>query len=404
MHPSRTAPQLPVVVVVGAGYAGRCCVARLRALRTHATVVLVEAAPAVYERIRMHERVAGRALKPVVLNPLLPGPRGARATSRVDNRRVTGADLHRQTLAFEQGPELRFDHLVVATGGHMETGVGGVPGALEHALSIERDDLPHDALEVAVVGGGLTAIETAAELAETGRRVTLVCRQLGGGLSPKARAHVERAFARLEVRVLSGRSVCRVRADAVELDDGSTVMTDACVWTAGQATAALPRLLGLEVDEAGRAHVDATLRTLSHPSVWVAGDAARVAGPGGAPLRAACATAMPMGCHVADNIHRQLARKPARPFRFRYLFQCISLGRRDAVIQFVDGQDRPTARVWRGRFAAWFKERICRMTISVPRWEARLRLRLYRWPEPRETHVGRAHAGSVRALVHKEPR
>ena len=79
---------------------------------------------------------------------------------------------------------LDYDYLIYAVG---STGVvpAAVPGAVEFAYPIaefeqaERlrgalDEL-HPAAPVTVVGAGLTGIETASELAEQGRPVTLVC-------------------------------------------------------------------------------------------------------------------------------------------------------------------------------------------------------------------------------------
>ncbi|WP_260615776.1 FAD-dependent oxidoreductase [Microbispora sp. KK1-11] len=79
---------------------------------------------------------------------------------------------------------LDYDYVIYEVG---STGAvpSSVPGAAEFAYSVaefefaERlrarlAELPADA-GVSVVGGGLTGIETAAELADQGRTVTLVC-------------------------------------------------------------------------------------------------------------------------------------------------------------------------------------------------------------------------------------
>src|SRR6202012_706260 len=91
------------------------------------------------------------------------------------------------------GAELNYDYLIYAVGstGAKPAGLSGVAGAAELAYSVADlesaqrlryalADLPADA-PITVVGGGLTGIETASELAERGRPVTLVC---GGILGP----------------------------------------------------------------------------------------------------------------------------------------------------------------------------------------------------------------------------
>lgn len=80
------------------------------------------------------------------------------------------------------------------------------------------------------------------------------------------------------------------------------------------------------------------------------------------------------------------------PFDFGFLTQCVSLGRRDGIIAFVDPHDRATGRVWTGRVAAMSKEIVCRGAAWVPYRGATL----YRWrgggtqgaPEPQPSGPG----------------
>jgi NADH dehydrogenase FAD-containing subunit len=90
----------------------------------------------------------------------------------------------------------------------------------------------------------------------------------------------------------------------------------------------------------------------------------------------ACATALPMGAHAADNILRDA--QPS-PFKFGYLAQCISLGRHDALLQFVHADDRPRRLFLSGRLAAFVKEMICYLALKVLFMERRYP-GLYTWP------------------------
>jgi NADH:ubiquinone reductase (H+-translocating) len=130
-------------------------------------------------------------------------------------------------------------------------------------------------------------------------------------------------------------------------------------------------MLGLAVADDDRALVDERLRSLSHPFVHVAGDAAAT------PLRMACATACPMGAFVADDILREIAAVEAIPFSFGFLGTCVSLGRRDGVIQRADRLDRPTSVAFRGRLGAFFKELVCRFAMHAATLERRGLA--YRW-------------------------
>src|SRR5699024_10100043 len=121
-----------------------------------------------------------------------------------------------------------------------------VPGAaehvhradeLEHAARLRRTlaHLPTSA-PITVVGGGLTGIETAGELAARGRTVRLVC---GGTLAPSfgppARAAVQRQLAELGVEVLETALVTEIRAHSVTLDDGAVLASTVTVWAGGFA-------------------------------------------------------------------------------------------------------------------------------------------------------------------------
>jgi hypothetical protein len=47
--------------------------------------------------------------------------------------------------------------------------------------------------------------------------------------------------------------------------------------------------------------------------------------------------------------------------------QCISLGRRDGLIQFVNRYDEPVEKVLTGRLAALYKESVLRIAYQVQR-------------------------------------
>ncbi len=95
------------------------------------------------------------------------------------------------------------------------------------------DDLHPDA-PVTVVGAGLTGIETASELAEQGRNVTLVCGgQLAPSLSEAGRRSIAKWFAKRGVAVLEDDVVTEVRADAVVFADGAVRPSAVTIWTAG---------------------------------------------------------------------------------------------------------------------------------------------------------------------------
>jgi NADH:ubiquinone reductase (H+-translocating) len=170
---------------------------------------------------------------------------------------------------------------------------------------------------------------------------------------------------------------------------------DACVWAAGFAAPALGRAAGLQVNAKGQVLTDPALRSVSPPAVYAAGDAASPLLPPGQPLPMGCKTAMPMGVHVADNLARELRGDAPLPFDYALLFYCVSLGRRDGLIQWADAAGRPDTGILTGRGAALFKEMICRSTVWGLRMEAKGR-RAVVWK--RTGHAPRELAGPGQAL------
>jgi NADH:ubiquinone reductase (H+-translocating) len=360
----------PHIVVLGAGYSGLIA-AKLAAKRTGATVTLVNERDRFVERVRNHQLATGQRLREMPLRDLVEGT-GIRLA--VD--RVTRIDPERRQVELARaGQPLGYDLLVYALGSHAD--LDAVPGAAEHAVAVAtaedaerlRDRL-RTADTLAVVGGGLTGIETATELAETysDRTVRLATNgTLGEKLSERGQAHLHGTFDRLGIQPWERAHVAKVAADGLLLEDGEHVDADVVVWTAGFRVPPLAREAGLAVAGNGRMLVDETLRSVSHPEVYGIGDAAAARDRDGQVLRMACATAQPASVYAARAIADRLAGRTPKPPCFKYARQCISLGRRDGLIQVVNPDDSPREKVLTGRLAARYKEAVVRGAAYAPR-------------------------------------
>lgn len=355
------------IVVLGAGYAGTIAAGRLarRLRRDDVTVTLVNAEPDFVERVRLHQVATGQDLKPRPLREMFAGTGvGLRFAT------VTGVDVDRRTVQVGDDAELGYDTLVYALGSRWKD--HGVPGTAEHAHELagrggalrlsERLAGLGAGEPVVVVGGGLTGLEAATEIAEArpDLDVTLVVRDgLGDWLSPRGRAHVRKVCGALGIRVHEHATVTAVEADRVSTADGTTLAAGVTVWTAGFAVHPTAAATALEVTETGQIVVDATMRSVSHPSVYAIGDAAMAMGPGAKPLRMSCASGTPMAWQAADAIAARLTGGSLPNAPLRYFNQCVSLGRKDGLIQYVTADDRARSAVLTGRFAAVYKELVC---------------------------------------------
>lgn len=358
------------IIVIGAGYSGAIAAGRLarRLRREDVAITLVNAEPDFVERVRMHQLAVGQELRPRPFSEMFAGTGVA-----VRLARVTAVDVDRRTVAVTDAhgaEELAYDTLVYALGSAWNT--QSVPGTAEHAHDIAgrpgalrlRDRLAGLAAgqPVVVVGGGLTGLEAATEIAEArpDLDVALAARGgLGDWLSPKGARHLRKVVDRLGITVHEHTAVTAVEADRVTTAD-SAIPAAVTVWTTGFAVHPIAQATTLEADGNGLIVVDATMRSVSHPDVYAIGDAARVMGPGDKPLRMSCASGVPTAWQAADSIASRLTGTKPTTVPLRYFNQCISLGRRDGLIQYVTADDRARTAALTGRTAALYKELVCK--------------------------------------------
>ena len=276
-------------------------------------------------------------------------------------------DAARRCVVIEDGGEIRYDHLIVATGsahsyfGH-DDWAAYAPGlkTLDDAFELRRriliafeqaereaDRARRNAwLTFVVVGAGATGVEMAGTLAEIARhtlrgefrhydprnaRVVLI----EGGervlpayppeLSEKARLQLER----LGVSVWLGRQVTGVDAEGVQVGD-ERLAARTVIWAAGVAASPLGASLGAPLDRAGRVIVEPDLSLPGHPEISVIGDLAALPWhsppvPGTAP------PAKQMGRRAAKNILLRLRGRPTQRFRYRDYGSLATIGRSKAV-------------------------------------------------------------------------
>lgn len=355
----------PRIVVLGAGYAGLSA-AKLLAKRTGATVTLVNNRDRFVERMRNHQLASGRQLRHMPLHDLLKGT----GITLIINQ-VTRIDTAQRQVELVNGAEpVGYDLLVYALGSYAD--LDTVPGAAEHANAVavaeqatRLRDRVRTAATVAVVGAGPTGIEAATELAETypDRTVRLATGgALGGALSERGREHLHRAFDRLGIQVWEHAQVAKVDADGLVLEDGTHVDADTVAWTTGFKVSELAREAGLAVDHRGRVLVDATMRSQSHPEIYGIGDAAAVCNKDGQVLRMGCGPAGLASACAYHAITDRLAGRTPKPLRFKNDALCISLGRRDALLQPVDLDGNPRGKVRTGRPIAMLKKAVLSTT------------------------------------------
>ncbi|WP_280402598.1 NAD(P)/FAD-dependent oxidoreductase [Nocardia carnea] len=358
------------VVVIGGGYAGVMAANRLTQ-RDDVTVTVINPRQVFVPRLRLHQLVGGTHDAVVDYQDVLA------ADIRLVVDSVTRIDAAERRVILAGGDTVGYDYLIYAVGS--SGAVSRVPGAAEFAYPVATleaaqrlrsvlFDTPTTA-PVTVIGGGPTGMETAAELAEQGRAVTLVCGSvLGPYLHPKARRTARKYFARLGATVLEGPTATAVTANAVELSDGRTLASEVTIWTAGFEVPDLAARSGLTTDATGRLLTDETLTSIDDDRIVAAGDASA---PSDLPFRMSAYTAYGLGAHAADTLLHRIAGEQPTPIDLAFPAMCLSFGRKAGIYQL--GHKNETARplYFSGFAGKKLKEFACEAGIKHMATEAR---------------------------------
>ena len=359
-------------VVVGGGYCGVIAANRLTQ-RDHVIVTLINPRARFVERIRLHQLVGGSDGGVVDYREILaPGVGLVLDTA-------TATDSGECAVALASGRLLRYDYLIYA----LRTGSAeaSVPGAVEFAMpiaSLEQAERLRPVLgdtaqppAVTEVAAGPSGIETAPELAEQIRRVTLVCGELlGPYLHPRGRRSVAKQLTKLGVTSLEGTdaTVTTVIRDAGQLSGGCELPSAVTIWTAGFGVPDLATRSGPSTDAVGRLLTDETLTSVEDQRIIAAGDSAAPSDP---PLRMSCQAAGPLGAHAADTVLHRIPGLEPKPIELGFAGQCISLGRQAGIFQFAH-RNEVANRFHVGRRAGANLEAIvCSGTVKQPADEAR---------------------------------
>ena len=358
------------VVVLGAGFAGASLLRHLPpALRKPGETLLIDRREEYAFVPLIHEVAVGRVHPRTVTSPIAPLCAGDCVFLHAE---VSGIDLARKTLETSEGP-VGYEYLVLNPGS-----VAAEPGprlagyfhsfwSLDDALRL-RTALggawrlatspgprpPQGTLTVAIVGGGATGVEVAAEVAalfdylgkrshrrpsEEPRVVLLEAKhRLMDWLDPYFDSVARKTLTGLGVEVRLNTPVETASAEGVFAGE-NWLKAGTRVWTAGVEAPSLVRGLPGEHDAAGRSHVGEHLTMPDHPEVYVLGDAGVYTDPRLGPLPPTASVAVQQGPWVARDLKRRLrgagSKRGRPPFRFFDRGYVVSLGPESAVADAV---------------------------------------------------------------------
>jgi len=201
-------------------------------------------------------------------------------------------------------------------------------------------------VDVAIVGGGATGVELAAELYsaaaalryyglevfdESRLRTTLV--EAGPRILPalpeKLAAAAQGELEALGVRVMTGTQVVEATASGIATKDGETIWADLRVWAAGVKGAEfLKEIAGLETNRNNQLVVKPTLQTTRDERIFAIGDCCACPQPGSErPVPPRAQAAHQMASTAFENIRRLIAGREPVPFAYKDHGSLVSLAR-----------------------------------------------------------------------------
>jgi NADH:quinone reductase (non-electrogenic) len=374
----------PRVVLVGGGFAGIGAVRKLD--DAQADVVLIDRhdyhtfQPLLYQLATglLETNAVGHSLRDLV---------HGQDNATIHKTTVTAIDLATREVQLAEMAPLTYDYLVLGLGA--EVNFFGTEGATEHAFPMytlpdavrlkdhvlkrweaaDKDPslIDDGALNIVIVGGGPTGVESAGALAELYRgefakdypampqekaRVVLVEAgpELFSMFKPDIRAYTVDALKERTVEVITGEAVAAVSPTRVTLKSGAELAAHTLVWGAGLQGNRLVQSLGLDLERGNRIGVGPELTLPDHPEVYAIGDIAAITDAKTKQvLPQLGSVALQSGEHAGESIARRLVGKETKPFKYRDKGTMATIGRGAAVVQMLGG------RTMKGRTAqaAW---------------------------------------------------
>jgi NADH dehydrogenase len=269
--------------------------------------------------------------------------------------------------------EVAYDTLVIAVGS--QTNDFGTLGAAQHTIKLDSpqaakrfndrlinaciraQSVPRVAgsgrLTVAIVGGGATGVELAAELHAAARvlanfgldhihpekdlQIVLVeaAPRLLSQLPERLSEAAVRELRKLAIEVHTNEKVIEVTATGLKMASGKVIGSNLTVWAAGVKAADFLREIGgtqpLETNRLNQLMVNGNLQTTRDPSIFAFGDCAACQQPDGSWVPPRAQAAYQQAMYLVKALPQLMKGEPVVPFVFKDQGSLVSLSEYSSV-------------------------------------------------------------------------
>lgn len=380
------------IVIVGGGAGGLALATQLGkrlGKKGQAEITLVDAVRTHVWKPLLHQLAAGSFDTHAEEIEYLAQARWNHFKFRLGN--LTGVDRVHKTVhlaaSYDAGgreitpaQELPYDTLVIAVGS--QTNDFGTPGAAEHTIKLDSPQaarhfndrlinaciraqtVPRSAgsgrLTVAIVGGGATGVELAAELHAAARvlanygfdhihpekdlQIVLVeaAPRLLAQLPERLSESALRELRKLAIEVHTNEKVVEVTENSLKMASGKVISSSITVWAAGVKAADFLKNLGgdaggdsvrpvLETTRLNQLLVNGNLQTTLDASIYAFGDCAACQQPDGTWVPPRAQAAYQQAMYLTRALPRLIAGESVKPFVFTDQGSLVSLAEYSSV-------------------------------------------------------------------------
>ena len=260
---------------------------------------------------------------------------------------------------------IHYDYLVIAVGSISNE--FGIPGVSDHCFFLDNrneaelfhhtlldawlkaSNTDEGCLRIALVGGGATGVELAAELYNCARelraygftkkdlsRLEVILVEAGNrilpGLPERISTSVTYELGQLGVSVRTRTKITSVTQNSLITDSGEQIQANLKVWAAGiQAPEFVKHLDGLETNHIGQLLVKHDLRTSIDSHIFALGDCASCEQVDGSRVPPRAQAAHQMATYLYKQLPYIVKNHPLPPFHYRDHGSLVSLSRYSTV-------------------------------------------------------------------------